>query len=63
MRLVRPAAISALAVVMAVFTPYVLRTESMWQVAATGAGLAALIRAKPLFRGLERDTRSDVAET
>lgn len=34
MRLVRLATISVLAVVMAVFTPHVLRTESTWQAAA-----------------------------
>ena len=60
MRLVWLAAISVLAVVMAVFTPHVLRTESTqaaaWLVmlAATVTGIAALIRAELLFRRLER---------
>ncbi|MGW4596993.1 hypothetical protein ACWEOA_17045 [Streptomyces sp. NPDC004457] len=41
MRLVWLAAISVLAVVMAVLTPYVFRTESTWQAAAPTAGSAA----------------------
>ncbi|MFB7852420.1 hypothetical protein ACFC34_36140 [Streptomyces sp. NPDC056053] len=55
---------------MAVFTPYMLRTEPTWQAAAwlvmltaTVTGLATPIRAELLFRGLERDSRSAVAET
>ncbi|WP_030423276.1 hypothetical protein [Streptomyces sp. NRRL F-5065] len=70
MRLVWLAAISVLAVVMAVCTPYVLRTESTWKaaawlfmLAATVTAIAALIRAELLLRRLERDTRSDVPET
>lgn len=70
MRLVWLAAISVLAVVMAVFTPYVLRTESTWQaaawlvmLAATITGIAVLIRAELLFRRLERPGNSDVSET
>ncbi|MEV0694704.1 hypothetical protein [Streptomyces sp. NPDC050388] len=70
MRLVWLAAISVLAVVMAVLTPYVLRTESTWQVAAwlvmlaaTVTGVAVLIRAELLFRRLERDAHGDVSET
>jgi NADH:ubiquinone oxidoreductase subunit 6 (subunit J) len=70
MRLVWLAAISVLAVVMVVFTPYVLRTESTWQAAAwlvmlagTGTGIAALIRAELLFRRLGRPANSDVSET
>jgi NADH:ubiquinone oxidoreductase subunit 6 (subunit J) len=70
MRLVRLAAISVLAVVMAVFTPYVLRTESTWQaaawlvmLAATVTGVTLLIRAELLLRRLERPTNSDVSET
>ncbi|MEV5080691.1 hypothetical protein AB0K74_18240 [Streptomyces sp. NPDC056159] len=70
MRLVWLAAISALAVVMAVFTPYVLRTESTWQaaawlamLAATVTGIAVLIRAELLFRRLERQPDSDVPGT
>jgi len=70
MRLVWLAAISVLAVVMAVFTPHVLRTESTWQaaawlvmLAATVTAIAALIRAELLLRRLERDIHSDVPET
>lgn len=70
MRLVWLAAISVLAVVMAVFTPYVLRTEPTWQAAAwlvmpaaTVTGPAALTRAELLFRRLERDAHSDVPKT
>jgi NADH:ubiquinone oxidoreductase subunit 6 (subunit J) len=70
MRLVWLAAISVLAVVMAVFTPYVLRTESMWQaaawlvmLAATVTGIAALIRAELLLRRLERQRDRDVPGT
>ncbi|MFF7189677.1 IS701 family transposase [Streptomyces sp. NPDC008222] len=70
MRLVWLAAISVLAVVMAVFTPYVLRTESMWQaaawlvmLAATVTGIAALIRAELLLRRLERQRDPDVPGT
>ncbi|WP_031032400.1 hypothetical protein [Streptomyces albus] len=69
MRLVWLAAISVLAVVMAVCTPYVLRTESTWQaaawlvmLAATVTGIAALIRAELLLRRLTRLTDSDVSE-
>ncbi|GAA3808607.1 hypothetical protein ACFQ0G_53225 [Streptomyces chiangmaiensis] len=70
MRLVWLAAISVLAVVMAVFTPYVLRTESTWQaaawlvmLAATVTGIAVLIRAELLLRRLERQPDSDVPRT
>ncbi|MFJ8755258.1 hypothetical protein ACIREO_39025 [Streptomyces sp. NPDC102441] len=70
MRLVWLAAITVLAVVMAVFTPYVLRTESTWQaaawlvmLAATVTGIAVLIRAELLLRRLERPANSDVSET
>ncbi|MFE7958624.1 hypothetical protein [Streptomyces sp. NPDC057413] len=70
MRLAWLAAISVLAVVMAVLTPYVLRTESTWQaaawlvmLAATVTGIAMLLRAELLIRRLERDTRSDASET
>lgn len=70
MRLVWLTAISVLAVVMAVFTPYVLRTESTWQaaawllmLAATAGGVAVLIRAELLVRRLERTSNGDVSET
>ncbi|MEV8606026.1 hypothetical protein AB0465_39875 [Streptomyces griseoviridis] len=70
MRLVWLAAITVLAVVMAVFTPYVLRTESTWQaaawlvmLAATVTGIAVLIRAELLFRRLDRGSGSDVSGT
>ncbi|MYS32584.1 hypothetical protein K388_07279 [Streptomyces sp. KhCrAH-43] len=70
MRLVWLAAITVLAVVMAVFTPYVLRTESTWQaaawlfmLAATVTGIAVFIRAELLLRRLERPANSDVSET
>ncbi|MCQ9132849.1 hypothetical protein [Streptomyces hilarionis] len=70
MRLVWLAAISVFAVVMAVFTPHVMRTESTWQaaawlfmLAATLTGIAALIRAELLLRRMDRDTHSDVPET
>lgn len=70
MRLVWLAAISVLAVVMVVVTPYVFRTESTGQAAAwlimlsaTVVGIAVLIRAELLFRRLERDARSDASET
>ncbi|MCC9690596.1 hypothetical protein [Streptomyces sp. MNU103] len=70
MRLVWLAAISVLAVVMAVCTPYVLRTESTWQaaawllmLAATITGIVALIRAELLLRCLERRPDSDVPGT
>ncbi|MGW5679533.1 hypothetical protein ACWEV4_31405 [Streptomyces sp. NPDC003860] len=70
MRLVWLAAISVLAVVMAVFTPYVLRTESTGQaaawlvmLAATLTGLAVLIRAELLLRRLQHNAHSDVSET
>ncbi|MFB6811193.1 hypothetical protein [Streptomyces sp. NPDC056387] len=55
---------------MAVFTPYVLRTESTWQaaawlvmLAATLTGIAVLTRAELLFRRLEHDAHSNVSET
>ncbi|MFI6530767.1 hypothetical protein [Streptomyces uncialis] len=70
MRLVRLAAISVLAVVMAVFTPYVLGTEStgkaaawLFMLAATITAIAALIRAELLLRRLERPANSDTSET
>lgn len=70
MRLVWLAAITVLAVVMAVLTPYVLRTESTWEaaawlvmLAATITGVAVLIRAELLLRRLERPANSDASET
>ncbi|MFF9593843.1 hypothetical protein ACF1FX_32445 [Streptomyces sp. NPDC014646] len=70
MRLVWLTAISVLAVVMAVFTPYVLRTESTWQAAAwllmltaTAVGVAVLIRAELLVRRLERTSNGDGSKT
>ncbi|MEW2623602.1 hypothetical protein [Streptomyces sp. NPDC048106] len=70
MRLVRLAAISALTILMAVFTPHVLRTESTWQaaawlvvLAAALSGIAAFIRAELLLRHLERQSDSDVPGT
>ncbi|MFF3489194.1 hypothetical protein ACFYXC_39040 [Streptomyces sp. NPDC002701] len=70
MRLVWLTAISVLTVMMAVFTPRVLRTESAWEAAAwlfmlacAVAAVAAFIRAELLLRRLERDTHSDVPET
>ncbi|MGI5262442.1 hypothetical protein [Streptomyces angustmyceticus] len=70
MRLVWLAAIGVLAVVMVVFTPYVLRTESTWQatawlvmLAATVIGIAALIRAELLLRRLERQSDRNVPGT
>ncbi|WP_086705722.1 hypothetical protein [Streptomyces antimycoticus] len=70
MRLVWLAAISALAVVMVVFTPYVFRTESTWQaaawlvmLAATVTGLVVLVRAELLIRRLDRRTNGDASET
>ncbi|MFJ4972766.1 hypothetical protein [Streptomyces sp. NPDC088755] len=70
MRLVWLAAISVLTVVMAVFTPHVLRTEStgkaaawLFMLACAVAAIAAFIRAELLLRRLEGDTHSDVSET
>lgn len=70
MRLVWPAAIGVLAIVMAVFTPHVRHTESTWQaaawlvmLAATLTGIAALIRAELLLRRLGRQPDSDVPGT
>jgi hypothetical protein len=70
MRLVWLAAISVLAIVMAVFTPYVFRTESTWQavawlvmLAATVTAIAALVRAELLLRRLERLANSDTSAT
>ncbi|MFE0358773.1 hypothetical protein ACFW2K_28535 [Streptomyces nigra] len=64
MRLVWLAALSVLAVVIAVLTPYVFRTESTWQAIAwlimlvgMVALIGVLIRAERLLRRLER--RSD----
>ncbi|MFE6904478.1 hypothetical protein ACFVFJ_48250 [Streptomyces sp. NPDC057717] len=61
MRLVWLAAISVLAIVMAVFTPYVLHTESTWQaaawlimLAAMVTGIALLIRGELLLHRLGR---------
>lgn len=61
MRLVWPAALGVLAVVMAVLTPYVFRTESTAQeigwcliLACTVAAVAVLTRAEFLFRALDR---------
>lgn len=65
MRLVWLAALGALAVVMAVLTPYVFHHESTSQavgwcvmLACTLAGVALLIRAEFLFRALDRRTGS-----
>ncbi|WP_329536845.1 hypothetical protein OG568_50470 (plasmid) [Streptomyces sp. NBC_01450] len=70
MRLVWLAAISVLAIVMTVFTPYVFRTESTWQavawlvmLAATVTAIAALVRAELLLRRLERLANSDTSAT
>lgn len=70
MRLVWLAAISVLAVVMAVETPYLLRTESTWPgaawlvvLAATLTGIAALIRAELLLRRLGRQPDSEASGT
>ncbi|CAM5267919.1 hypothetical protein GCM10010222_14110 [Streptomyces tanashiensis] len=61
MRLVWLGALSALAVLMAVFTPYVFRTESRWQgiawlvmLAGTVALTAVLLRAELLIRRQRR---------
>ncbi|MEV7568046.1 hypothetical protein [Streptomyces tanashiensis] len=61
MRLVWLGALSALAVLMAVFTPYVFRTESPWQgiawlvmLAGTVALTAVLLRAELLIRRQRR---------
>ncbi|MFI2077572.1 hypothetical protein [Streptomyces triculaminicus] len=69
MRLVWLAALGVLAVVMAVFTPYVYRTESTWQaidwtvmLIGTVAFVAALIRAELLIRSQNRRTSSDASE-
>ncbi|GAA2345628.1 hypothetical protein [Streptomyces violaceusniger] len=55
---------------MAVFTPYVFRTESTWHAIAwsvmltgTVAFIAVLIRAELLIRRLDRRTNSDASET
>ncbi|MFI2241189.1 hypothetical protein [Streptomyces chrestomyceticus] len=70
MRLVWLAALGVLAVVMTVFTPYVVRTESTWKVigwlvmlVGTVVFNAALIRAERLLRRLERQTDSSASET
>ncbi|MEU5109731.1 hypothetical protein AB0H07_47135 [Streptomyces sp. NPDC021354] len=70
MRLVWLAALSVLAVVMAVFTPYVFRAESTWQAIAwlvmlvgTVAFIAVLIRAELLIRRLDQQPNSDASET
>ncbi|MFB7274186.1 hypothetical protein [Streptomyces sp. NPDC056244] len=70
MRFVRPGALGVLAVVMAVFTPYVLRTESVgravaWSIVLIGtvAFLTVLVRAELLIRSLDRRTGSDASET
>ncbi|MET9694332.1 hypothetical protein ABZY81_38935 [Streptomyces sp. NPDC006514] len=69
MRLVWLAALGVLAVVMAVFTPYVFRTESTWQSIAwsvmllgTVGFIAALVRAELLIRSLNQ-RGSDISET
>lgn len=69
MRLVWLAALGVLAVVMAVFTPYVFRTESTWQAAAwlvmlvgTVALIAVLIRIERLIRRLDRQSDSDASD-
>lgn len=61
MRLVWLGALSALAVLMAVFTPYVFRTESRWHgiawlvmLAGTVALTAVLLRAELLIRRQRR---------
>ncbi|MFH8411008.1 hypothetical protein ACH4FX_40495 [Streptomyces sp. NPDC018019] len=67
-RLVWLAALGVLAVMMAVFIPYVLRTASTWQavawlvmLAGTVVFIAALIRAERLVRHLDRQPDSDVS--
>ncbi|UKY47827.1 hypothetical protein [Streptomyces inhibens] len=62
------AALGVLAVVMAVFTPYVLRHESVWQsigwlvmLVGTIGVIAVLIRAELLLRSLDRRARSDLS--
>jgi hypothetical protein len=69
MRLVWLAALSVLAVAMAVFTPYAFRHESIaetvgWCVMLVSAfaAVGALIRAELLIRKLDRRTVSDVTE-
>ncbi|MFE9007430.1 hypothetical protein ACFYOY_35825 [Streptomyces sp. NPDC007875] len=70
MRFVWLGALGVLAVVMAVFTPYVFRTESTWQAIAwsvmltgTVAFIAVLIRSELLIRRMGRRTNSDASET
>lgn len=69
MRLFWLAALGVLAVIMAVFTPYVFRNESTWQaigwsvmLIGTVGFIAVLIRAERLIRSLNQRTRSDVSE-
>lgn len=61
-------ALGVLAVVMAVFTPHVLRHESVWQsigwcvmFIGTIGVIAVLIRAERLLRSLDRHARSDLS--
>jgi MFS superfamily sulfate permease-like transporter len=64
------AALGVLAVVMAVFTPYVFRNESTWQAVAwcvmfvgTVGFIAGLMRMGRLIRALDRRTGNDTSET
>ncbi|MBJ7004933.1 hypothetical protein JG491_33560 [Streptomyces sp. CRPSP2-6A1] len=70
MRFVWLGALGVLAVVMAVLTPYVFRTESTWQAAAwlvmliaTVTGTAVLTLLEVLFRRMEPPAGSDVSDT
>ncbi|MEU3188672.1 hypothetical protein ABZ707_31415 [Streptomyces sp. NPDC006923] len=70
MRLFWLAALGLLAVVMAMFTPYVFRNESTWQAVAwsimlvgTVAFIAVLIRAERLIRSLDRHADNDTSES
>ncbi|BCM72968.1 hypothetical protein L0F81_25615 [Streptomyces tricolor] len=69
MSLVWLASLGVLAVVVAVLTPYVFRTESTWQAAAwlvmlvgTVAFIAVLVRAERLIGRLGRQADSDASE-
>ncbi|QXE39628.1 hypothetical protein KQY30_00210 [Streptomyces sp. GMY02] len=66
----RSAVLGVFAVVMAVFTPYVFRTESTWMTVAwsvvligTVTFIAALIRTELWTRSPDRRTRSDDSKT
>ncbi|WP_432155057.1 hypothetical protein [Streptomyces tricolor] len=69
MSLVWLASLGVLAVVVAVLTPYVFRTESTWQAVAwlvmlvgTVAFIAVLVRAERLIGRLCRQADSDASE-